>query len=110
VTLHRPCIGLPGRPCGTLVARPASRCAACAQATAQARGSATDRGYDTAWRKVRLQVLHRDRWTCMLALDGCLGRATTVDHLTPLSRGGARLDPGNLVAACTHCNPKKGTK
>jgi 5-methylcytosine-specific restriction endonuclease McrA len=46
----------------------------------------------------------------MLALDGCLGRATTVDHLTPLSRGGTRLDPGNLVAACTHCNPKKGTK
>ena len=33
---------------------------------------------------------------------------TTLDHVTPLSRGGDH-DPGNLVAACQACNQLKGS-
>lgn len=32
----------------------------------------------------------------------CGGRATTVDHLIPVARGGRHA--GNLVPACEHCN------
>jgi 5-methylcytosine-specific restriction endonuclease McrA len=32
----------------------------------------------------------------------------TLDHVTPLSRGGNH-DPGNLVAACQACNQLKGS-
>jgi 5-methylcytosine-specific restriction endonuclease McrA len=34
--------------------------------------------------------------------------ATTVDHVVPLVDGGARLDPKNLVAACSRCNSSRG--
>jgi 5-methylcytosine-specific restriction endonuclease McrA len=44
---------------------------------------------------------------------GCLycGKATsgTIDHIIPLSRGGAHKI-GNLVASCLTCNLQKGTK
>ena len=59
--------------------------------------------YAWPWPKVRLAVLQRDGWLCRVAGPTCKGRATTVDHVVPLSRGGARLDPGNLQAACRGC-------
>ena len=44
-------------------------------------------------------VLRRDRQTCAY----CLSRGETVDHIIPLSHGGANTWM-NCVAACGHCN------
>ena len=50
----------------------------------------------------RSGVLTRDRHTCCY----CGGRATTIDHVLPSSRGG---ESGwlNLVACCIGCNGRK---
>jgi 5-methylcytosine-specific restriction endonuclease McrA len=61
------------------------------------------RGYAGGWRKVRRRILERDRYTCRW----CNGYATEVDHLIPITRGGPRLDPTNLVASCKSCNVRR---
>ena len=100
MALRTPCGG-----CGVAVFHPP--CHACRRASNKVRdrtrGSAAARGYDAAWTLVRLRVLERDRHTCHY----CGRAATSVDHIIPLSRGGARLDPSNLVAACVSCNSRK---
>ena len=54
------------------------------------------------WKKLRLQVLNRDGWTCTY----CGGQATEADHVWPKARGGEdSLD--NLVSACKPCNVRK---
>jgi 5-methylcytosine-specific restriction endonuclease McrA len=50
-------------------------------------------------------VLRRDGHTCAY----CCGRADTVDHLLPRSRGGGDTW-FNLVAACRSCNGLKGDR
>ena len=59
--------------------------------------------YGHPWPRVRLEILRRDGYACRVGGPTCKGRATTVDHIVPLSRGGARLDPSNLRAACASC-------
>jgi 5-methylcytosine-specific restriction endonuclease McrA len=56
------------------------------------------------WRRIRAQVLAVSTvcWLC-----GKPG-ATTVDHVIPLNRGGAPLDPRNLRPAHRWCNSRKG--
>jgi 5-methylcytosine-specific restriction endonuclease McrA len=61
------------------------------------------RGSTSAWRRVRLLVLERDGYRCRW----CGGLADQADHLLPRSRGGSD-DPANLVAACGHCNRRRG--
>ena len=57
------------------------------------------------WQRLRRVILERDRYTCKLNLPGiCWGQATSVDHIIPLSAGGAPYDPANLRAACGACN------
>ena len=48
-------------------------------------------------------VLRRDNYTCAY----CGRTATTVDHIKPTSKGGARRDWLNTVAACQPCNNRK---
>jgi 5-methylcytosine-specific restriction protein A len=60
-----------------------------------------------AWRRVRAQVLKRDRNRCQLQEPGCTGKATQVDHIVSVGAGGAPLDLRNLVAACPTCNGRK---
>jgi len=61
--------------------------------------------YDSGpWRQVRQQILARDNHRCQIGGKGCTGRADTVDHIVELEKGGDRLDPHNLRAACRHCN------
>lgn len=67
-------------------------------------GSTTARGYGYDWQKLRTLILARDGHVCRY----CGGAATSVDHVVPLVEGGARLDPGNLVACCASCNSRKG--
>jgi hypothetical protein len=50
----------------------------------------------------RQRVLARDGYACAY----CRGVAKTIDHLTPVSRGGANTWE-NTVAACMPCNQKK---
>lgn len=68
------------------------------------------RVYDHAWRKVRDLVLERDRWVCQISGPKCDGQADCVDHVIPVEDGGARLDPGNLRAACTPCNVARANR
>jgi 5-methylcytosine-specific restriction endonuclease McrA len=53
----------------------------------------------------RRGVLRRDGNRCAY----CAGAATTVDHITPRSRGGADTWE-NLVACCLRCNNAKGDR
>jgi 5-methylcytosine-specific restriction endonuclease McrA len=65
------------------------------------------RAYDHNWQRVRLAIIARDG-CCQLRLPGCTGGADHVDHIVPLSEGGARLDPDNLRASCQWCNLSRG--
>ena len=57
------------------------------------------------WKRLRLQVLRRDAYTCAY----CSDIATEVDHIVPVVKGGEdSLD--NCVAACRKCNIKKKDK
>ncbi|MDR7085870.1 5-methylcytosine-specific restriction endonuclease McrA [Aeromicrobium panaciterrae] len=58
---------------------------------------------DAAWS--RQNLLQRDRHKCAY----CGGRAETVDHVLPASRGGL-WEWINTVAACERCNNRKGDR
>lgn len=61
------------------------------------------RGLGGDWEGTRRRILERDGYRCTIRGPRCRGRATTVDHIIPRSRGGTSVD-GNLRAACTACN------
>jgi 5-methylcytosine-specific restriction endonuclease McrA len=86
------------------------RCPTCTTAHHRRQGTREERGYDTEWRRVRLLVLARDRNTCQVRLKCNGAPANSVDHIVALANGGARLDPGNLRAACQACNSAKGAR
>lgn len=54
------------------------------------------------WKKLRLQVLRRDGYTCVY----CGDVATQADHVWPRSKGGEDTLE-NCVAACASCNSLK---
>jgi 5-methylcytosine-specific restriction endonuclease McrA len=66
------------------------------------RGTTTARGYGWRWQKLSAAILRCDRHTCRY----CGGHATTVDHITPKSKGGTDAW-NNLVACCRKCNGSK---
>ncbi|GGM63742.1 HNH endonuclease [Longimycelium tulufanense] len=53
----------------------------------------------------RAGLMHRDRYRCAY----CGGRAETIDHVVPRSRGGAHSWE-NCVASCARCNHRKADK
>lgn len=53
----------------------------------------------------RAALMHRDRFRCAY----CGGKADTVDHVVPRSRGGAHSWE-NCVAACSTCNHRKADR
>jgi 5-methylcytosine-specific restriction protein A len=71
---------------------------------------ATPRKRGRVWERTRRYVLERDAYRCQLRHDGCTLVADQVDHIVPLSAGGAELDPRNLRASCGHCNASRGGK
>lgn len=79
------------------------RCGRVIAKGARCRCAPTRNGSTRAWRSLRAQVLLRDRGRCVY----CGAPATHVDHVVPLSRGGA-THPANCVAACAACNLEKG--
>ncbi|AHH94895.1 HNH endonuclease [Kutzneria viridogrisea] len=53
----------------------------------------------------RAGLMHRDRYRCAY----CGGRAETIDHVVPRSRGGPHTWQ-NCVACCAKCNHRKADK
>lgn len=66
--------------------------------------------YEGPWKKVRRQVLERDNHLCQIGSAGCTRNATEVDHVLPVSMGGAWYDPDNLRASCRWCNLQRNRK
>lgn len=54
-------------------------------------------------RSVQAKVVETYGGTCWLKFPGCTGRADTLDHLMPYSKGGTD-SVTNLRPACRHCN------
>jgi 5-methylcytosine-specific restriction protein A len=63
-----------------------------------------------AWRKIRKQVLERDRNRCQIREPGCTINADQVDKIINVAAGGNPLDQRNLRAACAHCNGRKAQR
>ena len=69
------------------------------------RGSAASRGYDAAWRALRVAKLKADPlcWWCLQ--KGLLTPANTVDHIEPITdRPDLRLVWSNLRSGCKPCH------
>jgi len=77
------------------------------------RGTASQRGYDSKWRKFREAYLAKsEHKLCALRLDsGCTIVADCIDHIIP-HNGNQRLfwDEKNMQPACVHCNSVKGNR
>ena len=58
------------------------------------------------YKRVRLQVLARDGYTCFY----CGQDANTVDHVISIKHGGDPVNMDNMVAACRRCNSSKGSR
>ena len=63
--------------------------------------------YRGPWTTVRKSILKRDNHQCQIRAPKCTGIATQVDHIIPITKGGAWWDPDNLRAACAHCNNQR---
>ena len=77
------------------------------------RGSSTERGYGTRWRKYSKWFLAQEgNQFCKLHLDGCTIYAECVDHIVPPTSANDPLfwDRNNHQPACIHCNSVKGDK
>lgn len=59
--------------------------------------------------KVRARVFARSGGFCTYCPVEIIETAFDIDHVVPLSKGGAD-DEDNLVAACPRCNRSKGAK
>ena len=55
------------------------------------------------WKRARLACLRAASWKCQIRLDGCIGAATSVDHIDGLAND---PDHRNLRAACEPCHAK----
>jgi 5-methylcytosine-specific restriction protein A len=76
------------------IVRDAPRCEAHTKTTAQ-------RGYGAKWRVLRAGFLRRSP-----KCEQCGARATEVDHMTPLAKGGTNHHR-NLRALCKACHSRK---
>lgn len=67
----------------------------------------TKRTRGSAWMAIRERILRRDKGLCQeCQRNGRLCKATQVDHVTPLHRGGRDYD-ANLEAICKDCHDTK---
>ena len=60
----------------------------------------------------RLALYMRDSFGCCYCGRGVEqeGVVLTLEHIVPYSKGGALLDPTNLITACRNCNSARGNK
>lgn len=88
--------------CGALAVK-FSRCAAHQRPSWQHSLTPAQRGYDSAWQRLRATILKRD------PICPCGARATHCDHIVPKSRGGTD-DPDNLQGLCAACHDAKSRR
>jgi 5-methylcytosine-specific restriction protein A len=60
-----------------------------------------------AWRNLRKQQINRQPLCEMCLKEGRYEKATAVDHITEIRKGGARLDIENLQSLCWSCHSRK---
>ena len=73
----------------------------------KSRGTRHERGYGSAWDRLRKIVMQRDAGLCQPCKeDGRITVATMVDHIKPKAEGGTD-DLENLRAICKVCHAKK---
>lgn len=71
------------------------------------RGSASERGYGSAWAKLRGRIMQRDCGLCQPCLKaGRVTPARQVDHIISKAEGGTD-DEDNLQAICMDCHKSK---
>jgi 5-methylcytosine-specific restriction protein A len=106
---HRPPHGCATPGCAALVRRGA-RCPAHDRALRaemdSTRGSPSRRGYDAAWRRIRLEHLRHHPLCVQCQAEGQTVPATDVDHKVPLRRGGTNAN-GNLQSLCRPHHSRK---
>ncbi|WCB45049.1 HNH endonuclease [Nitratidesulfovibrio vulgaris] len=88
-----------------------AECAKEEQRTAQrahdrTRGNAASRGYGSAWRALRAQVLREEPLCRACAAQGRITAATDVDHIVSRAQGGTD-DRANLQPLCHACHSRK---
>lgn len=71
------------------------------------RPSAWKRGYNTRHRKLREVYLANNPFCEECARNNRVSEARVLDHIIPLSQGGAPYDTDNLQALCVKCHNQK---
>ena len=72
------------------------------------RQSASRRGYDRPWRRLRLWHLRQQPLCAACEAEGTTTAAELVDHIVPIAEDPARrLDPTNLQSLCAPCHAAK---
>lgn len=97
-------------------------CPTCTAARLKRMGSASARGYDSAWADYSKRWLERFPW-CGQRQDGRLHpehsrctregkqvRARVTDHVVSLKDGGTHMDPANSQSLCQSCNTAKDAR
>lgn len=69
------------------------------------RESASRRGYDGFWRKIRVRHLSEHPFCFMCQKQGKIKTANEVHHIKPLSDGGTNSD-NNLMSLCKTCHSR----
>mgnify|MGYP003144591957 CR=1 FL=1 len=62
------------------------------------------------WRKLRLMILNKQPVCKMCEDKGKVTSSTVVDHIIPINKGGAKLNPDNLQGLCFRCHSIKSSK
>jgi 5-methylcytosine-specific restriction endonuclease McrA len=101
----RQCSGIPGEPCVELIPASQRRCERhrlIAQRSPMHRSSAWQR---TSHRMLRAHMIAHGPWCPGDAYHAAhVSWDLTIDHIVPLSRGGAEFDPSNLRVLCRGAN------
>lgn len=70
-----------------------------------------NQGQNWITQKKRLAIYLRDGFCCAYCGKGVeKDIVLTLDHLVPYSKGGAIVDPKNLITACRSCNSARGNR
>jgi len=64
----------------------------------------------TVWRNLRNWFIKLNPLCALCLLVGLITPGEVVDHINPISKGGAMLDPDNLQTLCKTCHAIKTAK
>jgi 5-methylcytosine-specific restriction protein A len=70
------------------------------------RRKTAERGYDSAWRKLRRLLAAKRPAVCVACGYAGVSAGMHLDHIVPLARGGTN-DPANLQWLCAACHSVK---